>query len=177
MENSAKSAWSATVKIIHWLVAAAVLVDLFNDTGEAHRLIGYACVCLVLIRVWHGLLPNAPQSSKFYWPSFKHIQQHIVEIQHQKFSHEHGHNPLGQWAVYGIWGLIFLLAITGWLSRTDAFWGEDWPVDLHELSANLLMCLVVLHLVAVLAMSVLQKKNLIRAMLFSQKNENTNRVQ
>lgn len=165
MENSAKSAWSATVKLTHWLVALTVIVNFFNDTGETHRLIGYACFCLVLIRIIHGLLPNAPQASKFYWPSVKRIQHHISEIKKQKFSHEVGHNPLGQLAVYGMWGLIFLLTITGWLSRTDAFWGEDWPVDLHALFSTLLQGLVLLHLAAVVLMSRLQKQNLLKQML------------
>jgi cytochrome b len=165
MENSGKSAWSATVKLTHWLVALAVIVNFFNNTGEAHRLIGYASLCLVLMRILHGLLPNAPQSSQFYWPSVKRIQHHILEIKKQKFSHEVGHNPLGQWAVYGMWLLIFLLAATGWLSRTDAFWGEDWPVDLHALFSTLLQALVVIHLMAVMLMSRLQKQNLPKQML------------
>lgn len=165
MANSAKNAWSVTVKSTHWLVALTVIVNLFNETGETHRLIGYACVCLVLIRILHGILPNAPQSSKFYWPSLARIQRHMVEVQQQKFSHEGGHNPLGQWAVYGMWLLIFLLTATGWLSRTDAFWGEDWPVDWHVLASNGLIVMVVVHIFAVVLMSFLMKRNLIKKML------------
>ncbi len=166
----ANSAWSITVKLTHWLVALAVIVNFFNDTGVAHRLIGYACFCIVLIRILHGLLPSVPHSSQFYWPSVKRIQHHITEIQQQKFSHEVGHNPLGQWAVYGMWLLIFLLTATGWLSRTDAFWGEDWPVDLHALFSTLLQALVLLHLAAVVLMSRLQKQNLLKQMISSKKS-------
>lgn len=77
----------------------------------------------------------------------------------------HGHNPLGQLAVYVMWLLIMLLGFTGWLSRTDLYWGEDWPVQMHEMLSGLLQVMIVLHLLAVLLMTRLQRKNLIKAMI------------
>lgn len=80
-------------------------------------------------------------------------------------THHAGHNPLGQYAVYIMWLLITLLGLTGWLSRTDQYWGEDWPVDMHIMLSFLLQGMVVLHLLAVVVMSVLERRNLIRGML------------
>lgn len=77
----------------------------------------------------------------------------------------YGHNPLGQIAVYVMWLLITLLAFTGWLSQTDAYWGEDWPVHVHHFLSDVLFCMVALHVVAVMWMSRLQRKSLVRAML------------
>ena len=76
-----------------------------------------------------------------------------------------GHNPLGQWAVYVMWALIALLAFTGWLSRTDRYWGEDWVVDIHVALSDLLTAMIVLHVTAVLVVSWLQKTNLIKRMM------------
>lgn len=157
--------WTAFVRVTHWLVAIFVIVNFFNDTGYWHRVIGYCCLILVLSRTIYGLRLSKAPSSKFYIPTIADIKLHFGEIKAQRFSPHVGHNPLGQWAVYMIWLLIILLALTGWLSRTDAYWGEDWPVDLHAFFSNALQGLVILHLAAVLLMSKLQKKNLIKQMI------------
>jgi cytochrome b len=64
-----------------------------------------------------------------------------------------------------MWLLIAALAFTGWLSRTDAYWGEDWPVDLHMAISNVLQGIVVVHLLAVFLMSKMQKTNLVKVMI------------
>jgi cytochrome b len=45
------------------------------------------------------------------------------------------------------------------------YWGEDFPVQMHEILSDLLQVMVVLHLLAVLLMSRLQNKNLIKAII------------
>lgn len=157
--------WTVFVRLTHWLVAIGVIISFFNDTGFWHRFIGYCCLMLVLLRICYGLWISKTASSKFYIPTITQIKLHLNELSTQHFSPQAGHNPLGQWAVYLIWTLIILLAMTGWLSRTDAYWGEDWPVDLHALFSNMLQGLVILHVVAGIVMSKLQKKNLVKQML------------
>jgi cytochrome b len=160
--------WTRTVRITHWLVALGVIINFFNETGEWHRLIGYACVLLISLRIIAGLSPKARPSTRFYFPSLHAINLHIAEIRNHQLSQPAGHNPLGQWAVYLMWTLILLLAITGWLSRTDQFWGEDWPVDLHEIFFYVLQGLVLLHFLAVIVMSKLQKRNLVKQIITGQ---------
>ncbi len=157
--------WSRTVRITHWLVALGVIINFFNETGEWHRLIGYACVLLIFFRIVAAFSKKALPSTRFYFPKLQAIKLHIAEVVSGKLSPHAGHNPLGQWAVYLIWALIFLLGFTGWLSRTDAFWGDNLPVDLHNLFSNILQGLVLLHVAAVALMSRLQKKNLVKQMV------------
>lgn len=76
-----------------------------------------------------------------------------------------GHNPLGQWAVYLIWLFIAALALTGWLSRTDALWGEDWPVALHAALSFGLLALIVVHVLAVIIVSRLSGQHLLSQMI------------
>lgn len=160
-----KPAWTITVRLAHWLVATGVLINLFNETGDTHRLIGYACVVMIALRIAHGLSKAAPQHSRFYLPRLMQIKQHVSEVVLGRIAAHQGHNPLGMLAVYLIWVLIAFLAFTGWLSRTDAYWGEDGPVLAHLVFSNLLLGLVVLHVIAVFVMSRLQKRNLVKAML------------
>ena len=68
-----------------------------------------------------------------------------------------------------MWTLILALAVTGWMSRLDAFWGGDWPKDVHGLLADTLMVLIVIHVIAAIAISMAHKENLIVAMLTGNK--------
>lgn len=77
----------------------------------------------------------------------------------------YGHNPLGFIAVYWLWFFISALAFTGWLSRTDWLWGEDWPVDLHAYLSYLLMASVLLHICAVFLVSKWSKQQLLKQMI------------
>ncbi|HOY86121.1 MAG: cytochrome b/b6 domain-containing protein [Methylotenera sp.] len=157
--------WSLLVRLTHWLVALCVIINFFNDTGYWHRIIGYACFVVVLVRLGNGLWISKHTASRFHLPSFTVIKNHLNALRFGTTSSHIGHNPLGQLAVYCMWLLILLLVFTGWLSRTDLFWGEDWPVDIHTTLSNILQAMVVLHLLAVILMSKLQHKNLIKAIL------------
>jgi cytochrome b len=159
------TAWSLTVRLTHWAVATGVMINFFNDTGYWHRMMGYACILFVLLRLVDGLWLTRSAASKFFIPRFNDIKLHIHEIRTGQVAHHPGHNPLGQLAVYVMWLLIMLLGFTGWLSRTDMFWGEDLPVQIHEVLSDLLQVMVVLHLLAALLMSRLQNRNLIKAMI------------
>ena len=166
MNSSIKPAgWTLFVRITHWLVAICVVINFFNDTGFWHRAIGYICVSIVCIRILYGSLISKATSSRLYFPGISSLKLHAKELLNKQVPAYAGHNPFGQWAVYLMWLLIALLAVSGWLSRTDALWGEDWPVDLHMALSNVLQGVVVLHLLAVLLMSKLQKHNLVKAMI------------
>lgn len=158
-------AWTLFVRLTHWPVAAGVLVNFFNDTGFWHRSIGYVCITLVLLRIVYGVFISKVAQSRFYWPGIRSVKTHLKDLLSGNVPHTEGHNPLGQYAVYVMWLLIALLAFTGWLSRTDAYWGEDWPVDLHMTLSAILQGFVILHILAVILMSKLQKQNLIKRMI------------
>lgn len=156
--------WPLIVRITHWLVALFVLTNFVNDTGYWHRVIGYVCIILMVFRIIHGVRTNIAYA-RFYWPSYREILQHIQEMRLGEVTKHMGHNPLGQLAVYVMWLLIALLGLTGWLSRTDAYWGEDWPVDLHSYLSDALMLMVLLHVLAIAVISKLQKQNLVKRMV------------
>jgi cytochrome b len=76
-----------------------------------------------------------------------------------------GHDPLGLWMVWLLWILVLLLGLTGWMSRLDAFWGDDLVNGAHSVLADLLMLAVSVHVLAVVAMSVVWRENLPAAMV------------
>lgn len=157
--------WTLIVRLTHWLVAIGVIINMFNESGYTHRLIGYICVGLVLLRLVNGLWLTGVPASKLHLPGLGAIKSHLQSV-FKRDAHDYvGHNPLGQYAIYLMWTLILFLGFTGWLSRTDEYWGEDWPVDLHEALSYVLQGMVVLHLLAVTMLSKWQGKSLIGAMI------------
>ena len=145
--------WPLWLRLSHWLVAAGVLAlwllsHVWYETGVWHRGIGYALVAVILCRILAGLLTKHA-AARFTLPHWRAIALHLQHLRSGKLPVQYGHNPLGQYAVYLLWSVILLLALTGVLSRTDAFWGEDWPVALHALLSWLLMGIVVMHVLAV----------------------------
>jgi cytochrome b len=161
----ASNTWPLIVRLSHWLVAAIVGFNLLNDTGDNHRLLGYIACVIVFLRIIDGLFFTQYRSAKLTWPSLTAIKTHIRSVRSGHPESYQGHNPLGLFAIYLMWSLIAMLALTGWLSRTDMFWGEDWPVQAHEILADMLLGLITILLIAVLIMSKLQKKNLIKTMI------------
>lgn len=67
--------------------------------------------------------------------------------------------------------LVTLIAVcsTGWLYITDTFWGVEWVEELHEFFSNLLLVLIGLHVAGVVFTSLLDRENLVAAMINGRK--------
>lgn len=168
--------WGKLVRCTHWLVASAVVFNFFSETGWVHRYVGYFAAILVLLRLLYGLplfsrwlKPNT--TALFYVPKLKDIAHHVSGILSGSGFQGDGHNPLGQLAAYLMWLLILLLAMTGFLAGTDAFFGEDWPVTFHIGVSYALQAVVLIHLFGVMLMSYLQKQNLLISMITGCKSD------
>ena len=61
--------------------------------------------------------------------------------------------------------VILLVVISGWLQELDAFWGVEWPQDLHDWSADFLMITAGIHVLAVLTIQWRYRIPLIHSML------------
>ncbi len=161
--------WSPFVRLVHWCVAALVVFNLFNDAGgRMHRFAGYAAAAFVVVRGLHAVLRRGTPSG-WHVPTPRACLAHARAMFRGRPPRVDGHNPLGAAMAILLWGLVVALALTGWISRWDRFWGEDWPVDLHGGLSIALQVAVLLHLAGVLASSVLEKRNLAAAMITGRK--------
>jgi cytochrome b len=161
--------WSIPVRIAHWTLATLVLIDLFNDPGgEPHRLIGYAALAVVVLRLSYGTW-SSHEASRVGLPRVRECSQHLRGMLRGRVVRERGHNPLGALMALLIWTLVVLLALTGWVSRWDRYWGEDWPIEIHAWLAQGLQACIVLHLVGVLTSSLIERQNLVRGMVSGNK--------
>ncbi|RDK08350.1 cytochrome b/b6 domain-containing protein [Cupriavidus lacunae] len=162
--------WDPIVRLTHWGVAALVLWDLYEDSGgPLHRNLGYAAACLVLVRVAWGMVGSGAGNFREWLPRASGVVAYVKAAVAGHPPRFLGHNPLGALMMLVLWILILALAATGWMSRLDMFWGEDWPKDLHGVLAYLLLALVGMHVAAAILMSRLHKENLILSMVTGRK--------
>lgn len=164
--------WDIVVRLTHWSVATLVLWNLFEDSGgPLHRAAGYVATGLVLFRILWGFIGTEPARFSTWVPPPSGVISDLKGIIARRPLRHLSHTPLGALMMLTMWMLILALAVTGWISRLDAFWGEDWPKDVHGLLADTLIVLIVIHVIAAIAMSLAHKENLIVAMLTGNKRQ------
>jgi cytochrome b len=160
--------WDLAVRLLHWLLAGLVLFDLVRDDGGwSHRFVGYSAVAAVVARLVWAAFARGPAGFAALVPSLRATVGYL----RGRAARTLGHDPLGLWMVWLLWLLVLLLGLTGWVSRLDAFWGDETIHDLHAWLADALLVAVALHLVGVVAMGWHWRENLVAAMITGRKRD------
>ena len=165
--------WDLPLRLFHWLLVIAIAVAFLSSEEDSvlnqwHVLAGWVAGLLILFRlVWGFAGGEHSRFADFVRPS--RIADHLREIRRGRIEPSLGHNPLGGIAVLV---LLALTAVTVW---SGAFGGEA-AEDLHEIVAWTLLVMVGLHILAVLVMSLLERENLVRAMVTGRKSRARHRT-
>jgi cytochrome b len=61
--------------------------------------------------------------------------------------------------------LLATVGGTGWMMGLDAYWGVRWVEGVHEVTANLLVGAVAVHVIGAIAESIRHRENLPLAMI------------
>lgn len=158
--------WDLPLRLFHWTLVVAIAVAFFSSEEDSvlnnwHVLSGWVAAVLLVFRlVWGFVGGEHSRFSDFIRPS--RIPHHVASLARGKREPSLGHNPLGAVAV------VVLLALTAVTVWTGAFGGEA-AEELHEVIAWVLLAMVALHVVAVIVMSLLERENLVRAMVSGDK--------
>lgn len=163
--------WDIWVRLTHWAVAGIVLWNLFGPTDFTHRLLGYGAAGLVAARIVWGFIGSRYARFSSWWPTRPHLVGYLRSLAAGQPMHHLSHNPLGALMALTLWCLILALALSGWIMRLDAFWGEDWPQEIHSWLAVAVEVCVCVHVLAAVLMSVWTQENLIGAMLTGNKRD------
>lgn len=159
--------WDRFIRVFHWSLVACVLTNFFfMDDGETpHQWLGYAASALVLARIAWGFI--GPRHARFsdFFPTPARIRRHLADLLSGATDHHDGHNPVGALVMLTMLALVLLLGLSGFLQTTDAFWGEEWLQELHEMLASTLIAFAGLHAAAAIVMSRIERTNLIAAMI------------
>ena len=158
--------WDAAVRLLHWALAGTVAAAwILDDGGRVHRSIGYAAAGIVVARLAWALLRGGPASLRALRPSPRRTLDYLRAGTPRQVAHD----PLGLWMVWFLWLVVLLLALSGWMSRLDAFWGDERVQEVHAWLADALLAGVVLHLAGVAAMSWRWRENLPWSMVSGRK--------
>ena len=156
--------WDLPLRLFHWLLVLTIAVAFLSAEEDSvlnhwHVLSGWVAGILIAFRlVWGFVGGEHSRFSDFLRPS--RISDHLSGLLQGRLAATLGHNPLGAVSVLALLALVTGTVLTGALGA-----GEN----LHEVVGWTLLALVSLHIVAVIAMSRLQRENLMRAMVTGNK--------
>ena len=165
-EHDRVKVWDLPLRLFHWtLVLAIALALLSSEEGSGlnnwHVLSGWVAGLLIVFRlIWGVVGGEHSRFSDFIRPS--RIGRHVSGLVGGRREPSLGHNPLGAVAV------VVLLALVAGTVWTGAFGGEA-AEEFHEVLGWTLLAMVVIHVLAVIVMSRLERENLVRAMVTGSK--------
>lgn len=164
--------WDPFVRVFHWLLVIGFAVNFFELVRPGkypHRVIGYVILSLIAARLIWGLV--GPRHARFadFVRAPREIVGHLRAI-FRKSDHRYlGHNPAGGAMIVALLLTTLAVGATGWLSRTDWFFGVKWMEDVHGVFANTMLALVVLHVLGVVHACWRHRENLVLSMLTGRK--------
>jgi cytochrome b len=163
--------WTRTHRLWHWALAALVMLAWLtpNTYDGAHRLAGYAVMVLIAVRLILGFcgarysrfrtLPRRLRAAPFY----------LLRLFKGTPGRYLGLNPAGAAMLVVLLVALVVSTVTGAMQVTVSFFGIWWVEDTHALVSNALMGLVVIHVAGTIVTSLVQRQNLVLAMITGRK--------
>ncbi len=163
--------WDRPVRLLHWLLAAAVLVAWLTTLVAvgAHQPVGWVALAAVVLRLVWGATGSRYARFAQFVRAPRATFAYLRDLLRRREARYIGHNPLGGWMVLVLMLVVAGLALTGWLYTTDWLWGDELVEQLHRALAWGLLGLVALHVAGVAYTSWRHRENLVRAMLTGRK--------
>ncbi|WP_060844089.1 cytochrome b/b6 domain-containing protein [Pseudomonas sp. St29] len=168
MPHASLRLWDPLVRLFHLSIAGVFIGNyFFNEAGDDwHVWLGYYAMAWLLLRtVWGFVGPRSARWSDF-WPTRARLARHLRSLWAGRPEHRLGHSPLGALVMLLMLLALVLIGVSGFLmEEVDALWGADWPLQVHETSADVLLGLVLLHVCAAIFESLQVRDNLPLSML------------
>lgn len=167
--------WDMPTRLFHWTIVISLGLSWWtaeNDAMDWHRTFGLVALGLILFRLIWGFIGGS--TARF--SSFLRSPASILAYLHSNGPRRAGHNPLGAYSVIAMILLIMvqvgtgLFAVdvdgieSGYLSHLLAFDQGRLAAEIHEISFNLLLAMIALHILTVLFYLIVRKRNLVGPM-------------
>ena len=163
--------WDMPVRVFHWLLvicfAGAWLSSESERLAMIHYAFGYTACLLVLIRLVWGVIGTRYARFNQFLKSPKAVLGHFMAMLRGHPHHDVGHNPAGGLVMFVLMLLILLIGLTGYLAVKE-FLG-NFVSEAHEALSSLVLGLVIVHVIAAIGMSVIERQNLVRSMVTGKK--------
>jgi cytochrome b len=163
--------WDLPLRLWHWVLTASVLVAWFTPTlyDSLHRVVGYTIIGLLVFRLVWGGLGSRYSRFRMVGVRLRAAPNYLWNLRRGITGRYIGLNPAGTLMLVVLLLSLSVSAITGALSVTVTFFGVWWIEDTHAYASDAIIVLVGLHIVGVVLMGLLQRENLIRAMITGRK--------
>jgi cytochrome b len=163
--------WDIPTRVFHWLLvicfSGAWLTSESERLQMIHYAFGYSACALVLFRLVWGVIGTRYARFTQFVKGPKAMLEHFSGVLSGHQESNPGHNPVGGIVMLGLMLMILIIGLTGYWSVKE-FLG-DFMSGAHEVISSLALALVIIHIAAAIIMSVLQKENLVRAMVSGKK--------
>ncbi|MCS0497150.1 cytochrome b/b6 domain-containing protein [Ancylobacter sp. MQZ15Z-1] len=169
--GTAVRVWDPVVRLFHWTVVAACILNLFilDDGDPPHRIVGYVVAGALAVRLVWGFIGTRYARFSDFVPTPSRLARYLAALAKGREPRVLGHNPAGAVMMLALMVLLAGVCLTGWMMGLDAFWGEDWLEGLHETLANAILVLALLHASAALFESWRHRENLVWSMVTGRK--------
>lgn len=168
--------WDLPTRLVHWLMVGLFAFSWWsaeNRQMEWHYISGLTLLGLLAFRLIWGFIG----SSTARFGTLLHPPGRVAAYVQGKSVSYAGHNPLGGYSAIAMLLLLVVQVVTG-LFATDVDGLESGPLSflvsfdqgrtaasVHELSFNILLALIALHVMAVGFYLIVRKRNLIVPMI------------
>jgi cytochrome b len=163
--------WDAPVRVFHWLMVVSFVGAYLTAESERWRLmhvtLGYTMAGLVVFRLLWGLVGTRHARFSAFVRGPGAVVGYLRSVLRGAPEHHAGHNPAGALAIVTLLLLAVGVSASGWAVYADA--GSKWMEEAHEVLANLMLALVIVHVAAVALSSWLHRENLVAAMFGGRK--------
>ena len=173
MDNSAHKVliWDLPVRLIHWLMVVcffgAYLTAEIVELKIVHFTLGYTLAALITVRITWGFFGTTHARFSNFVRHPKAAIHYLQSMIRREPPTDVGHNPAGALAILALLFFGLLVTLTGWLTLHELV--GEWAEDVHEVLANIMLGIVIVHIVAVVVGSFLHRENLVRAMITGKK--------
>jgi cytochrome b len=177
------SVWDIPTRLTHWLFVACVALSWWTAEQRLmdwHRYSGYTMLGLLVFRIFWGIAGSSTARFATFVRSPRAVLAHL-RLRREERGQVVGHSPLGSWSVVAML-LAMATQVTLGLFATDVDGLESGPLshlvsfdagrafaEAHELSFDVLIVLITLHVVAILFHLLYERNNLVGAMLSGRK--------
>lgn len=163
--------WDPLVRIFHWSLAGLFLFAFLtgDEWDKPHEIAGYVIAGLVAFRVFWGFAGTRHARFASFVRSPFAALGYMRDGLAKRAPRHIGHNPPGGLMILALLLAISVIAATGWMMTTDAFWGVEWVEEVHEVVVYSTLGLIALHVGGVIFSSLEHGENLVRAMVTGRK--------
>ena len=168
--------WDVQTRVFHWLLVLSFTVAFLTAESERNRdihvVFGYILLGLLAFRLLWGFIGTryARFGSFLFGPG--EVVAYVKSLVKRKPAHYVGHNPAGSVAIWLLLALGFASGVSGVMVYQEM--GGDALEELHDAVSYVMLAVVAMHIVGVLAGSVMHRENLVRSMITGYKSDGQN---